>query len=197
MRGKGDSPSARSFRFCNPPSANTELISRELAPPFSSPSTAPKRKWARGCLRSLGSPLRSSFPSHIVLPFLSLFSIHLRSYSCFCLLFELPSSPCLFRPTFASGILTDATRQNFQSQFTRLILIDIMPREKTYEFAKRYLAKSKQCLITCLQNVTLCQLENRNPTATLHIPTYIRMYKYINLVYHKLSSKTANYWLKS
>ena len=34
-------PSARSFRPCNPPNANTELISRELAPPFH----PPRRLW--------------------------------------------------------------------------------------------------------------------------------------------------------
>lgn len=94
--GRQYSPSARSFRLCNPPSANTELISRELAPPFPLfvSLDGPKTEMsARMPPLALGSPPRSSFPSHTVPAVVSLSSIHLRSRSCFCLLFELPSSP--------------------------------------------------------------------------------------------------------
>lgn len=73
MRDAGGlaTPSARSFRPCNPPSANTELISRELAPPFH----PPRRPWNgneradASALSVLRSPIVFPTPSNPPPPF--------------------------------------------------------------------------------------------------------------------------------
>lgn len=159
-----DSPSARSFRLCNPPSANTELISRELAPPFR-PPWRPRNGNERADASALSvlrfARLFPRTPSHTALSFSSVLSCGPIPASV--------SSSSLHPPRVSSvlrSLLAFSPTQHVRTSRAGLSVGYLQALSlgagKMYRSHKKMTWQSQKLstvLIECLRDVTLCQLD--------------------------------------